>query len=159
MRLTSFSDYTLRVLMYLALDDDRRATIPEITAAYGISENHLKKVVHHLARAGVVESVRGKGGGLTLAVPANMIRIGDIVRASEGPAPFVECLSDDDNTCRITRVCRLRGVLVEGLEAMYARLNRYTLADLVAAPKPQLVALTRRPLEARPLRIRTKARD
>ena len=132
MRLTTFTDYTLRVLMYLALDRSRLATIPEIATAYGISQNHLMKVVHQLSRAGVVESVRGKGGGLRLARPPEAIRIGEIVRATEGDAPIVECLSDDPDACRISGVCRLTRVLVDGFDALYESLNRYTLADLTS---------------------------
>jgi Rrf2 family nitric oxide-sensitive transcriptional repressor len=135
MRLTVFSDYTLRVLMYLALDRTRLATIPEIAAAYGISENHLMKVVHQLARTGVVDSVRGKGGGIRLARAPEAIRLGDIVRATEGDAPIVECLSGDPQACRITSSCRLRGVLVNAFDALYESLNEHTLADLVAKPR------------------------
>lgn len=87
MRLTTFSDYTLRVLMYLALDTKRLATIAEIAEAYHISGNHLMKVVHQLSRSGVIESTRGKGGGIRLARPAEDIRLGDIIRASEGNGP------------------------------------------------------------------------
>jgi len=132
MHLTAFTDYTLRVLMYLALDRSRLATIPEIATAFDISQNHLMKVVHRLARAGVVESVRGKGGGLRLARPPNAIRIGEIVRATEGDAPIVECLSDDPHACRISGVCRLTRVLEDGFDALYESLNRYTLADLTS---------------------------
>jgi len=144
MRLTTFSDYTLRVLMYLAIHRDRLATIPEIAEAYGISENHLMKVVHQLARARVIESVRGKGGGLRLAREPEAIRIGAIVRASEGETPIVECLSDESPGCRIAPVCKLQDVLVDAFEALYEKLDRYTLADLVAKPKPLLTALARR---------------
>ena len=132
MRLTTFTDYTLRVLMYLALDPARLATIPEIAGAYGISQNHLMKVVHRLARAGVIESVRGKGGGLRLARPPKAIRIGEVVRVAEGDAPLVECLSADPHACRISGACRLTRVLVEGFDALYASLDRHTLADLTA---------------------------
>jgi len=132
MRLTTFSDYTLRVLMYLALDRTRRATIPQIADAYGISQNHLMKVVHQLARAGVIESVRGKGGGLKLARPPESIRIGEIVRASEGEAPIVECLSADPQACKIAGACRLTRVLVDAFDALYESLDRHTLADLTA---------------------------
>jgi Rrf2 family nitric oxide-sensitive transcriptional repressor len=135
MRLTVFSDYTLRVLMYLALDRTRLATIPEIAAAYGISENHLMKVVHQLARTGIVDSVRGKGGGIRLARAPEAIRLGDVVRATEGDAPIVECLSGDPQACRITSSCRLRGVLVNAFDALYESLNEHTLADLVAKPR------------------------
>jgi Rrf2 family transcriptional regulator, nitric oxide-sensitive transcriptional repressor len=135
MHLTVFSDYTLRVLMYLALERTRLATIPEIAAAYGISENHLMKVVHQLARAGVVESVRGKGGGVRLARAPAEIRLGEIVRASESDAPIVECLSGEPQACRITSSCRLKGILVDAFDALYASLDEHTLADLVEKPR------------------------
>lgn len=143
MRLTAFSDYTLRVLMFLALSRDRLATIPEIAAAYGISENHLMKVVHQLARSGVIESVRGKGGGIRLAHAPEQIRLGSIVRASEGSAPIVECLADDAGGCRIAPVCRLAEVLVRAFDALYASLDEYTLADLMRAPRELQALLVR----------------
>jgi Rrf2 family nitric oxide-sensitive transcriptional repressor len=142
MRLTTFSDYTLRVLMYLALEPDRLATIPEIAAAYRISENHLMKVVHQLGRAGVVEAIRGKGGGVRLARAPEDIRLGEIVRASEGSAPIVECFAPESNACRIAPVCRLAKVLAEAFDALYDTLDDYTLADLVAQPKKLRRALT-----------------
>ena len=117
MRLTVFSDYTLRVLMYLALDRTRLATIPEIAAAYGISENHLMKVVHQLARA------------------PDQIRLGQVLRATEGDAPIVECLSGDPNACRITSACRLKGILAKAFETLYDSLDEHTLADLVETPR------------------------
>ena len=135
MRLTTFTDYTLRVLMYLALDRSRLATIPEIATAYGISQNHLMKVVHQLARSGVIESVRGKGGGVRLAREPEAIWLGQIVRASEGRVPIVECLSDDAGACRIAPACRLAAILVHAFDALYATLDEYTLADLVRAPR------------------------
>lgn len=143
MKLTTFSDYTLRVLMFLALNRDRLATIPEIAAAYGISENHLMKVVHQLARAGVIESVRGKGGGIRLAHEPETIRLGQIVRASEGEPPIVECLSADATTCRIAPACRLTAVLVRAFDALYAVLDEYTLADLVRTPNSLKALLAR----------------
>lgn len=145
MKLTSFSDYTLRVLMFLALERGRLVTIPEIASAYAISENHLTKVVHQLVRQGVVESVRGKGGGIRLARSPEEIRIGAIVRASEGPAPIVECLADEPSACRIVPACRLAGVLVEAFAALYATLDRYTLADLVSEPGQLREILVRAP--------------
>jgi len=144
MKLTSFSDYTLRVLMFLAIDRSRLATIPEIASAYGISENHLMKVVHQLARAGVIESVRGRGGGVRLARDPDEIRIGEIVRSTEGEAPIVECLSGDPAACRIAPVCRLTAVLVRAFDALYATLDEYTLADLVRSPKALSAILARR---------------
>jgi Rrf2 family nitric oxide-sensitive transcriptional repressor len=143
MKLTTFSDYTLRVLMYLALNRERLATIPEIAAAYEISENHLMKVVHQLARSGVIESVRGKGGGIRLAREPEEIRIGQIVRVSEGAAPIVECLSEETGNCRIAPACRLSGILVRAFDALYAALDDYTLADLVHAPRGLKMLLAR----------------
>ncbi|MBK7768046.1 MAG: Rrf2 family transcriptional regulator [Sulfuritalea sp.] len=143
MKLTAFSDYTLRVLMFLALNRDRLATIPEIAAAYGISENHLMKVVHQLARSGVIESVRGKGGGIRLAREPESIRLGQVVRASEGSAPIVECLSGDAGACRIAPACRLANLLVRAFDALFATLDEYTLADLVRAPRALKALLVR----------------
>lgn len=143
MKLTTFSDYTLRVLMYLALNRERLATIPEIAAAYDISENHLMKVVHQLARSGVIESVRGKGGGIRLAHEPEAIRLGQIVRTSEGSAPIVDCLSGDAATCCIAPACRLTAVLVRAFDALYAALDDYTLADLVHAPRSLKALLVR----------------
>lgn len=131
MKLTTFSDYTLRVLMYLASERHRLATIPEIAAAYEISENHLMKVVHQLAKQGVIESVRGKGGGIRLASEPGEIRLGKIVRDSEGSGPIVECLSGDASTCKIAPACRLTPILLRSFDALYNTLDQYTLADLV----------------------------
>lgn len=135
MKLTAFSDYTLRVLMYLAIERNRLATIPEIAAAYEISENHLKKVVHQLARSGVVESARGKGGGIRLARPPGEIRLGQVVRISEGGGAVVECLDDRPASCRIAPACRLTAIVVRAFESLYATLDEYTLADLVKEPR------------------------
>lgn len=140
MKLTAFSDYTLRVLMFLALNRTRLATVPEIAAAFGISENHLMKVVHRLAQSGVIESVRGKGGGVRLARKPEDIRLGEVVRGSEGSGPIVECLSAEPGACRIAPACRLAALLVRAFDALYESLDEYTLADLVRAPQ-QLDAL------------------
>ena len=144
MKLTTFSDYTLRVLMYLALNRERLATIPEIAAAYEISENHLMKVVHQLARSGVIDSVRGKGGGIRLARAPEDIRLGEIVRSSEGRAPIVECLAEDVSACCIAPACRLTAILVSAFDALYATLDEYTVADLVRSPKSLNAILVRR---------------
>lgn len=142
MNLTSFSDYTLRVLMFLALHPDRLVTIGEVAAAFEISRNHLMKVVHALAQSGEVQSVRGKGGGLRLARPAAEIRLGAIIRRSEGDTPIVECLGPSEPAaCRIAAVCRLKGALVAGFNALYEALDSYTLADLVANEAPLRLSL------------------
>ena len=153
MRLTTFSDYTLRVLMYLALDRSRLATIPQIAAAYDISQNHLMKVVHQLARAGVIESVRGKGGGIRLARAPEAIRIGEVVRATEGEAPIVECLSDDPHACRIAGACKLTRVLVDAFDALYESLDRYTLADLTTNRRALASILVTKPIHT--VKVRT----
>lgn len=145
MRLTSFSDYTLRVLIYLALNQERLATIQAIAESYGISENHLMKVVHHLARAGLIETVRGKGGGMRLARPPEEIRLGEVVRGTEGDAAIVECLGDDNHCC-ITRSCSLPGILIGAFNKLYAHLDDYTLADLVVKPQPMQRQLHIQPL-------------
>lgn len=144
MRLTTFSDYSLRVLMYLALQEERLATIQEIARAYAISQSHLMKVVHQLALNGVVETVRGKGGGLRLALDPAQIRLGDVVRHAEGDAPIVECLSGEPR-CGIAPACKLAGVLVRAFDALYAELDRYTLADLVLRPNELKRILVHRP--------------
>lgn len=135
MRVTTFSDYALRVLMYLALREDRRATVDEIAAAYAISSNHLTKVVHLLGRAGWVQTVRGKGGGLRLGMPAEEIRVGAVVRLCEGNAAYVECMVQELNHCRIAPACRLSGILNGAFKVFYAELDRHTLAELVQEPQ------------------------
>ena len=150
MRLTTFSDYGLRVLIYLAVHRDRLATIAEIAGVYGISSNHLMKVVHHLAQQGHVETVRGKGGGMRLAREPAQINIGTVIRQSEDNVAFVECFDADRSDCRIASACRLKNVLGEALGAFLGTLDRYTLADLVDN-RPKLAKLL--PLaDARPQR-------
>jgi Rrf2 family nitric oxide-sensitive transcriptional repressor len=131
MKLTSFTDYSLRVLIYLATQPERRATIAEIARAFSISESHLTKVVHFLGKHGLLANVRGKGGGLGLARPPNEIFVGAVVRQTEGGALPAECFDVAHNTCTLTRICRLRGALREAVEAFYAVLDKYTLQDLV----------------------------
>jgi Rrf2 family transcriptional regulator, nitric oxide-sensitive transcriptional repressor len=137
MRLTTLSDYSLRVLMFLGASPGRLATIEEIARAYGISENHLMKVVHGLARAGFVETLRGRGGGMRLAMPAETITVGAVLRAVEEDFTLVECFGTGD-TCRITSVCRLKRVLAQALDAYFKVLDEWTLAELVAKPKALL---------------------
>jgi Rrf2 family nitric oxide-sensitive transcriptional repressor len=131
MRLTSFTDYSLRVLMFLAADPERRATIAEIARTFEISENHLMKVVHLLGRAGLLANVRGKGGGLQLAKAPDAINIGKVVRTTEGRPMPAECFDRERNRCVITPICKLRHVLDEAVKAFYAALDQYTLEDLL----------------------------
>ena len=134
MRLTNFSDYALRVLLYAAARHNELITIEETAKVYGISKAHLMKVVNQLTRSGYLKAVRGRSGGLTLAMRPNKISLGDVVRATEPDFALVECFSTD-NRCLITPRCRLRGVLREALGAFVATLDRYTLADLVLRPE------------------------
>lgn len=131
MRLTTFTDYSLRVLIYLAADPDRRATIGDIAQAFDISENHLMKVVHFLGKASLLANQRGKGGGMSLARPAREINVGAVVRQTEAGALPAECFEQETNSCRITPVCHLRGVLAEAVDAFYTVLDKYSLEDLV----------------------------
>lgn len=135
MKLTTFTDYSLRVLICLAAAPERRATIAEICTAFGIKENHLTKVVHHLGKRGWVRTTRGKGGGLLLAKPAQDIRVGHVVRDTEGEAMPAECFAAEQSTCAIVSCCGLRGVLAEAVQAFYAVLDHYTVADLARQPR------------------------
>jgi Rrf2 family nitric oxide-sensitive transcriptional repressor len=130
MRLTRFTDYALRVLILLGLTD-RLVTIDEIGERYGISANHLMKVVHRLGTCGYVETVRGKGGGIRLARPPERIRLGDVVRDFEEDMALVECFNEASNTCPIEPTCSLQGVLRDSLRAFLEKLDEHTLADLV----------------------------
>lgn len=133
MQLTRYTDYALRVLIYLAHKDGELATIAEIAGVYGVSENHLMKIVHGLGKQGYVETLRGKGGGLRLGRPPEAINLGAVVRDTEETLHVVECLADDyDGGCRLTPSCRLKNVLQEAQHAFFAHLDGYTLRDLVA---------------------------
>lgn len=130
MRLTSYTDYSLRVLIYLALAGQRRCRIGEIARRYRVSENHLVKVVHGLARGGFIASHRGRGGGLELARPPEAIGLGEVVRYCEGPIEPVECMTSG-GTCLIVGACGLADALREACDSFLATLDRYTLADVV----------------------------
>ena len=131
MKLSTFTDYSLRVLIYLASRPERRATIAEVAAAFDVSEHHLTKVVNFLAREGWLASVRGRGGGIGLGRPAHDIVIGAVVRQTEGPVLPAECFTLEDNHCSIAPVCRLRDAMAEAVAAFHAVLDGYTLEHLV----------------------------
>ncbi len=138
MRLSRHTDYALRVLIHLAAIPDRLSSIAEIAHAYDISQNHLMKVVNMLGRAGFVRTVRGRGGGIALARPAEDIIIGAVVRHSEPDLNLAEC-----GTCLIAPACGLIDPLAEALNAFLAVLDRYSIADATARKK-DLAALLRR---------------
>lgn len=129
MKLTRYTDYALRVLIFLAGRDEGLASIRQIADAYGISQNHLMKIVQDLGHAGFVETVRGRRGGLRLPRPAGLITIGSVVRHTEGNGALVDC-----STCLIAPACGLPAILSEATEAFMATLDRYTLADVAKRP-------------------------
>lgn len=130
MRLTVYTDYALRVLMYAALHPKRRPTISEIATAYSISRNHVMKVVYELGVAGYIETVRGQHGGIQLARAPRDIVIGEVIRRTEPEVAVVPCLESANNSyCAITPACKLRRALQQATTAFFAVLDTYTLAD------------------------------
>jgi len=148
MRLTHFTDLSLRLLMYLAVKPDGLATIQEVAGRYGVSRNHLMKVAQQLVKTGFVDSVRGHGGGLRLQRAPIQIRVGEVVRATEDDFRMVECFEAGRSSCTLLPACRLKGVLGEALAAYLAVLDKYTLADLTLPGHPMRRALGLPDLEA-----------
>ncbi len=145
MHLTIFTDHTLRVLIYLGAyrREDRLSTISDIATAYGIPGDRLRKVVHHLAKEGYVETLRGKGGGMRLARAPELINLGDVVRSAEQDQALVECFQKNkQNTCSIVSACTLRGILERAMQAFFDELDRHTLASLLQ-PQHDLVRIFR----------------
>lgn len=152
MRLTTMSDYALRLLMYVAQQPDRLCTIAEVSQAYGISEAHLMKVTHQLGLHGWIETMRGKGGGMRLAHAARDINLGAVVRNIEPDFDLVDCFATG-NSCVLAGSCRLTGVLQGALQGFLSHLDSFTLADLLPPleaqiPKAERVTLHRRGLSA-----------
>jgi Rrf2 family nitric oxide-sensitive transcriptional repressor len=133
MRITVHADYAMRVLMYLALQSERRAVVNDIASAYRISSHHLDKVVQRLAKAGFITTHRGSRGGIALAMDPAAITLGAVVRVAEDDFALVECLGHA-RFCRIAGVCRMRGAFTKALEAFFAELDAVTLASLVESP-------------------------
>lgn len=144
MRLTVHTDYAFRVLMYLGTHEDRLCTIQEIAESYKISKNHLMKVVQALGVAGFVETVRGRGGGLRLAMAPDQIQLGAVARSAEEDFRLVECFATETDCCVISQACRLRKILAEAMRAFLATLDAYALSDLIGrkAQLRGLLALT-----------------
>lgn len=132
MQLSLHADYALRVLIYLGAHPGRKVTTRAISDAYGISKNHLVRVVQTLAHHGYVSVTPGRTGGVALAQPAQSIRLGEVVRHAEPQMRLVECFDPETNSCPIAPACRLKATLRSGLESFLARLNEDTLADLLA---------------------------
>ena len=138
MRLTSFTDYGLRMLMRMASSPDRAFSTTDFADEFGLSRNHLAKIMQRLARAGIIETRRGGGGGAVLAHPACDIGLGTIVRVLEEGQPLVECLSNDGGACTLDGRCRLKSRLRAAEKAFLADLDRATLADIALTPLTSL---------------------
>jgi Rrf2 family nitric oxide-sensitive transcriptional repressor len=134
MRISMFTDFSLRVLIQAAVRYPNKVTIDEVANAYGISRNHLIKVINELGRAGFLVTQRGRSGGFTLARPADRISIADVVKFGEDGQPLAECFDAATNACVITPACRLKGMLAEARRAFFEVLGRYTVADVCAKP-------------------------
>jgi Rrf2 family transcriptional regulator, nitric oxide-sensitive transcriptional repressor len=130
MRLAEYTDFTLRVLMYCAAHPERLTTIAEMADRHGVSKNHLMKIVNDLARQGIIETIRGRGGGLRLRKRPADIRVGDIVRNCETDFRLVECFDRRTNACSLISTCRLKGLFGSALQAYFSELDAATLADI-----------------------------
>lgn len=154
MRLTQWTDYALRVLMYCATHQERESppTIAEIAQAHGISRSHLMKIVMELSAKGWLSTTRGRGGGLRLLRDPSQMVLGEVVRQMEEDFALVDCFSTEGKSCEIDGRCRLKGLLGQAMQAWMAVLDEVTLADLVTSPKspPALVrVMIRKPTGAR----------
>lgn len=136
MRLTVYSDYSLRLLMYLAVRPERLSTIQEVATAYHISSNHLMKVAHQLGQAGYIETVRGRSGGMRLGRRADEIGLGELIRHTEPDMHIVPCFEPEKQSCPLRGACRLKNALDRARLAFLGVLDEYTLADLTSAPGP-----------------------
>ena len=131
MRLTAYTDYTLRTLIYLGLTQDRLVTINDIAQLHRISKNHLMKVVHQLGLSGLIETVRGRNGGLRLNVAPELINIGAVVRHTENDFYMAECFDPTSNSCSYSPACTLKIILASATDAYLERLDAVTLHDLI----------------------------
>ena len=135
MQLNVFTDYALRVLVYAASRPGERCLTADVAGSFGISRHHVVKVVNELQHLGYIDTVRGRSGGFSLALPPERIRVGDVVRRTEGRTALVECFDGGANTCRLSSACGLKGVLHDAFDAFLAVLDRHTIADMVARPR------------------------
>lgn len=132
MNVTSYTDYALRVLIYLGVQPEgKRSNIKDISDLYHISFHHISKVVYDLGKLGLVTTIRGRNGGIYLAKSPEQINIGELIRHTEQPLHVVECFDEEHNTCKLSPVCQLKGIFHEALTAYFRVLDKYTLQDLI----------------------------
>ncbi len=139
MNLTSYTDYSLRVLIYLGTHPDRRVTITEMAEAYQISRNHLVKVVHQLSQHGWITTIRGKSGGMHLAFPPEQINIGTVIRQTEPHMNLLECFDKANNQCTISPACSLKRVLYQARKAFNDVIDSHTLADVLGSHSADII--------------------
>ncbi|MCD6050638.1 MAG: nsrR [Verrucomicrobia bacterium] len=142
MNLTLFSDYSLRILMYAAVQGEKQFSVDAVAEAYKLSRHHVAKAVNFLAQEGYLTAKRGRGGGIYLAKPPAEIRIGQLLRVTETGTPFIECFDASTNTCPLIKSCGLKGALFEAWNAFFDTLDKYTLADFVKRPERLQQALS-----------------
>jgi Rrf2 family nitric oxide-sensitive transcriptional repressor len=155
MRLTAYTDYTLRTLMHLASNQDRLVTIQDIADLHAISKNHLMKVAHQLGLSGMVDTVRGRNGGLKLSKDPRQINIGEVVRNTESDFFMAECFDHADSCCAYAPACALKGVLSKATSAYLAVLDEVTLDDLIT-PKIRNIGMS---AKASPIRLHAKIKS
>ena len=145
MELSRFTDYALRVLIYASSRDGEKITLAELTQVYRISHHHLVKIVHFLGKEGYLHNRRGRSGGIILGRRAEEIGVGEVIRKTETHLNLVECFDEQNSFCRISPVCRLRGVVSEARDAFLKVLDNYTVADLSSNRKALLRLLLPQP--------------
>lgn len=136
MKLTAYTNFALRTLMYCALRGDRLSRVQDVADAYGISKSHLVKAAYQLGQLGYLENVRGRNGGIRLAMKPEDIVVGEVVRHTEGGMALVECFNPLTNTCPLMEVCRLNRAFIRACDAFLAVLDDMTLADITANQRP-----------------------
>ena len=136
MKLTAYTNFALRTLMYCALRGDRLSRVQDVADAYGISKSHLVKAAYQLGQLGYLENVRGRHGGMRLAMKPEDIVVGEVVRHTEGGMALVECFNPQSNTCPLLEVCRLNRAFLRARDAFLAVLDEVTLADITGNAKP-----------------------
>jgi len=147
MQLTQYTDYSLRVLVYLGTHPNRRVTITEMAEAYDISRNHLVKVVHQLSHNGWITTVRGKGGGMHLAFKPEQINIGTIIRQTEPHMNLLECFDKPNDNCAISSACTLKRLLYQARKAFLDVLDSHTLADSLGPKSAEIIHIFEERLE------------